>query len=35
MDIIYIAGLNAKENNLEKGRLELFLTSNTTISFKS
>ena len=34
-DIISITGLNAKENNLEKGRLELFLTSNTTISFKS
>jgi len=34
-DIISITGLNAKENNLEKGRLELFLTSNSTISFKS
>ena len=34
-DIISITGLNAKENNLEKGRLELFLTSNSTIKFKS
>jgi hypothetical protein len=34
-NIYSITGLNAKENNLEKGRLELFLTSDSTISFKS